>query len=65
MNTDKFLNYDLAYLAGSCILLIVLIYFFSAEAIRTISYMLMLCSYVVGRYVGEYVEKKRVAATQE
>ena len=60
MISKSSLNFDLAFIAGAALVLIILIYFLSAEQIRTISYMLMLASYLLGRYVG-----KKISATSE
>ncbi len=60
MISKSSLNFDLAFIAGAALVLIILIYFLSAEQIRTISYMLMLASYLLGRYVG-----KKISAPSE
>lgn len=55
MSKINHLKYDLAFIAGAAIVLILLIYFFSAEQIRTMAFMLVFSGYVIGRYVGEKV----------
>ncbi|MFO7848181.1 MAG: hypothetical protein R6V27_16565 [Balneolaceae bacterium] len=60
MSSEINLKYDLTFIAGAVIVLIPLFYLFSAESIRTMSYMLMLTSYLIGRYVG-----KKVSASSE
>ncbi|MFO8066628.1 MAG: hypothetical protein R6U11_03500 [Bacteroidales bacterium] len=54
----NYLKYDLTFIAGAAIFLIILIYFFSAEQIRTMSYMLVLTGYFIGRFVGGKVSSK-------
>jgi len=53
MNSESPSKFDLAFIAGAAIVLILFMYFLSAEQIRTISYMLMLTSYLIGRYIGK------------
>lgn len=55
MNSEKYLKYDLTFIVGAVIVLIPLFYLVSAETIRTMSYMLMLTCYIIGRYVGEKI----------
>ena len=55
MSLESPSKYDLVFITGAAIVLILLIYFFSAESIRTMSYMLMLTSYFIGRYVGKII----------
>lgn len=60
IGSENLSKYDLAFIFGAVIFLIPLFYLFSAESIRTMSYMLMLASYLIGRYVG-----KKVSASSE
>jgi hypothetical protein len=53
MNSESPTKFDLAFIAGAAIVLILFMYFLSAEQLRTISYMLLLTSYFIGRYVGK------------
>jgi len=56
--SKNYLKYDLIFIAGSAVVLILLIYFFSAEQIRTMSYMLIFTGYLIGRFVGRKVSAK-------
>jgi len=56
--TKNYLKYDLTFIVGAAIVLIILIYFFSAEQIRTMSYMLIFTGYLIGRFVGRKVSAK-------
>jgi hypothetical protein len=53
MTSENPSKFDIAFIVGSVVVLSALIYFLSAEQLRTISYMLMLTSYFIGRYVGK------------